>query len=396
MDVSDSNNMSERLKNIVLLLLAFFMPPLVLPIPLLAVAQTLAQPSFVVTNEAEKDTNWADGTRVYVKNSQAEWVLKSGTFYQINATSSVGSYGIGTSTPGTAFAVQGAASIGSLTGEGIIKAGILIATSSVSFPAASISNATLANSSVTINTSAPLGGGGGVSLGSSLSLTCTNCVTSSAAGTTSFSGGISSVALAATTGGLTISGGDIQSSGKLTVTNIGTSTIPNFNASTLNIAATFYGSGVSTSSFEGGINVKGNGGITSAAGFTLTAGNIQSSGRITITDAATSSLQGGIVIASSTSFNVDSQSGQVFIGTTTAPGFGVANTSANPISFTVSSVGASDNSTTTAAFLGNGGKGGQLIITNTDRLCTSITFTAGAGVIGNQPTMTTKLVACPR
>jgi hypothetical protein len=39
-----------------------------------------------------------------------------------------------------------------------------------------VPNAGLTNSSVTINTSAPLGGGGAVSLGGSLSLTCSTCL----------------------------------------------------------------------------------------------------------------------------------------------------------------------------------------------------------------------------
>ncbi len=41
-----------------------------------------------------------------------------------------------------------------------------------------LANAGLANSSVTVNTSAPLGGGGAVSLGGNLTVTCTTCATS--------------------------------------------------------------------------------------------------------------------------------------------------------------------------------------------------------------------------
>ncbi|MDO8467267.1 MAG: hypothetical protein Q7S83_03975 [bacterium] len=45
-------------------------------------------------------------------------------------------------------------------------------------------------------------------------------------------------------------------------------------ASILQSAGTFYGSGVGTSSFEGGINVKANGGITSASGLIVSAGKV--------------------------------------------------------------------------------------------------------------------------
>ncbi|TSC88775.1 MAG: hypothetical protein G01um10143_832, partial [Parcubacteria group bacterium Gr01-1014_3] len=55
-------------------------------------------------------------------------------------------------------------------------------------------------------------------------------------------------------------------------------------------------SAAGTSTFEGGINVKTTGGLSSAAGLTITGGDIQSSGKLTITSSATSSITGGLIV----------------------------------------------------------------------------------------------------
>lgn len=60
----------------------------------------------------------------------------------------------------------------------LVGSGLTVYSGTVNFPDGSIANADLANSSVTINTAAPLGGGGAVSLGGTLNLTCTGCLTS--------------------------------------------------------------------------------------------------------------------------------------------------------------------------------------------------------------------------
>ncbi|MEK7573542.1 MAG: MerR family DNA-binding transcriptional regulator [Patescibacteria group bacterium] len=75
----------------------------------------------------------------------------------------------------TALTVQGANLIaaGTLTG----LTGLTVASGTVSLPAGQIDNVELANSSVTINTAGPLGGGGSLSLGGTLSLTCSTCAT---------------------------------------------------------------------------------------------------------------------------------------------------------------------------------------------------------------------------
>jgi len=58
-----------------------------------------------------------------------------------------------------------------------------VATTSIgaNFLSGTVANAQLANSSLTVNTNSPLGGGGAVSLGGSLTLTCTTCITSAPA-----------------------------------------------------------------------------------------------------------------------------------------------------------------------------------------------------------------------
>ncbi|MDP1712608.1 MAG: hypothetical protein Q8K86_09135, partial [Candidatus Nanopelagicaceae bacterium] len=105
-------------------------------------------------------------------------------------------------------------------------------------------------------------------------------------GTNTFSGAISASQLNFT--GLTV--GDILSSGKITATGAATSSIPQLVNATLLAPASLYVSGVSTSSFEGGINVKGIGGITSASGLNISGGDILSSGRLTISSTATSTI----------------------------------------------------------------------------------------------------------
>lgn len=81
-----------------------------------------------------------------------------------------------------------------------------------------LGNAGLTNSGVTIGASAPLGGGGAVSLGSSLTLTCTSCVLASSpgAGIAHFAGSTQTV----TSSAVNLAGSDVT--GLLPATNIGT------------------------------------------------------------------------------------------------------------------------------------------------------------------------------
>ncbi|MDP1711589.1 MAG: hypothetical protein Q8K86_03925, partial [Candidatus Nanopelagicaceae bacterium] len=110
-------------------------------------------------------------------------------------------------------------------------------------------------------------------------------------GTNTFAGNLSAIGLNLTTGGLNLSG-DILSSGKITATGAATSSIPQLVNATLLAPASLYVSGVGTSSFEGGINVKSIGGITSASGLNISGGDILSSGKLVITNVGTSSNSG--------------------------------------------------------------------------------------------------------
>ncbi|MDO8466519.1 MAG: hypothetical protein Q7S83_00005, partial [bacterium] len=96
----------------------------------------------------------------------------------------------------------------------------------------------------------------------------------------------------------------------------------------LNITAdSFYGSGLATSSFEGGINVKGLGGLTSASGLTITGGGIQSSGKIVTTDSATSSIPNLNVatLLNGAALNLSGRLDSSFAGTSTFAGGLTAN-----------------------------------------------------------------------
>lgn len=64
-----------------------------------------------------------------------------------------------------------------LTSAGGVANRALVTTDGSTWTATTVPNAALANSSVTVNTTSPLGGGGAVSLGASLTLTCSTCVT---------------------------------------------------------------------------------------------------------------------------------------------------------------------------------------------------------------------------
>ena len=135
----------------------------------------------------------------------------------------------------------------------------LITTASVnsaSIVNGSVANADLVNSSITVNTSGPLSGGGSVSLGGSLTLDCTTCVTDS---TTLFT-------LAATSGSSsTITSGDtatIAAGAGISTTGNGSGTVTIANTGvTSNVA----GTGISVSGATGAVTIT-NAGVTSITG----------------------------------------------------------------------------------------------------------------------------------
>jgi hypothetical protein len=120
---------------------------------------------------------------------------------------------------------------GALGNNGFVITGatgkpFVAASSSLSLP-----NASLQNSSVTVNTSAPLGGGGAVSLGSTLTFTCASCATFSypfTLGSNFNSTSTGQIIIASSTigngaqnGGITISGGATTTSSAYFAANVG-------------------------------------------------------------------------------------------------------------------------------------------------------------------------------
>ncbi len=141
-----------------------------------------------------------------------------------------GSYGSGTTVPSFTVDAQGRLTSASNTAIAGLTTTNLSGT-------AGITNSQLANSSVTVNTSGPLGGGGSVSLGgSALTLTCTTCITS---------GGSLFTAVASSGSNSTISqGGSLtlsQGTG-ITTVNGGSGTIT-INLANTTVTAGSYGGG---------------------------------------------------------------------------------------------------------------------------------------------------------
>lgn len=150
----------------------------------------------------------------------------------------------------------------------------------------SIPNADLANSSITVNTSSPLGGGGAVSLGSSLTLTCSTCNTSAAVANPPFdksSTGLSNPTADATftQPAASVSGWTLAGTAPTSVsTSTGTTATTLFNVNGVTGGATSNASGTggagSAPTIAGGTGGAGTG--TNAVGgaggaITLTAGN---------------------------------------------------------------------------------------------------------------------------
>ncbi|MDP3764772.1 MAG: tail fiber domain-containing protein [bacterium] len=152
--------------------------------------------------------------------------------------------GIGTSTPGSLLSVHGVGNIGELTIEGQLKTSFITATSTT--------NNTFAGA-LDVTESATSTFTGGV-----------NVLTT---------GGLSSAT------GLTITGGDILSSGKFTLTGASTSTAPQLNVSTilttpiLDVSTIIKNSGTATSTFAGGLSVATGGFLVSGGGLYVDVGD---------------------------------------------------------------------------------------------------------------------------
>src|SRR5208337_1243331 len=143
---------------------------------------------------------------------------------------------------------------------------VVTAANTVTYEA--VPNAALANSSVTVNTSSPLTGGGSAALGGNLSLTCTNCVTGSslASGQLVTGGGSSAVAAGNLSGDVTTSG-----STATTLSKIQGNTV---SLTSLNAGDLFYWSGTQWTNGKPGMTVN----LQSGTSYTVQGTSSSSSG----------------------------------------------------------------------------------------------------------------------
>ncbi|MDO8715766.1 MAG: hypothetical protein Q7J73_03040, partial [Dehalococcoidales bacterium] len=190
--------------------------------------------------------------------------IGNGIFATATISGQYGKLGFGTTSPYAQFAIDPSAVSGSTTPI------FVIGDSGSSSPIISINWGGV----IGIGTNTPAGAeelnGFGLAIATNTLLSGT--LTSSAVATNTFDGGLFVKTNGGLTSasGLTITGGQIQSSGKVVVTNAATST------------------------FSGGLNVLTTGGLSSAQGITITGGQFESSGKLSVTNAATSTFSGGI------------------------------------------------------------------------------------------------------
>ncbi|MEK7209386.1 MAG: hypothetical protein AAB670_00480, partial [Patescibacteria group bacterium] len=170
-----------------------------------------------------------------------------------------GRVGFGTSSPYAQLSIEITGEPNDNLNEGLPA--FVVSSRGTSTPAFYIASS---NGNVGFSTSSP---------GASLSIGSGATALFSSTATTTFSGGINvkdTGGLSSATG-LTITGGDIISSGKLTLTGASTSTIPQLNASTiltvptLDVSTILKNSGTATSSFAGGLSL-GTGGLNITSG----------------------------------------------------------------------------------------------------------------------------------
>lgn len=136
--------------------------------------QTATTTLFSVSNTGAITTNLAGSGFVKTTGAGSQLSVDTNTYLTSNQTITLSGVvtGSGSTAITTAFGSQSAGVLGSaITGNTTV-----LATSTL-FGSNGIPNSALTNSSVTVNTSAPLGGGGSVSLGGTLTLTCASCST---------------------------------------------------------------------------------------------------------------------------------------------------------------------------------------------------------------------------
>ncbi len=262
------------------------------------------------------------------------------------------SIGIGTDTPGAALGVKGAAIF-----EGFVSAGYFTSTST-------------ADSWI-------LGGLG--------------------VGTTTVSDNLNK------DGGLAVEGGAIIGEG-LTVSYVkATSTVAssfggNLGAATtspaaaLSVIGSLLVNNTASSTFFGGVHVKDVGGITTNSGLNVTAGDILSAGKLTVTSTATSSVAGDFTI-DTTTLVVEANGNNVGIATTTFPSFGDNSETVKV------SIGAGTASTT--MYIAGGPTVGSSIILKSSNGSNCILINANSNSVALgapaslETLITAKVIACP-
>ncbi len=155
--------------------------------------------------------------------------------------------------------------------------------------------------------------------------------------------------------------------------------------------------GTATSTFDGGVDVRLNGGLSSAVGLTVTGGHIESSGKVVSTAAATSSFTGGVLFDTD-SLVVDSSGSRVGIGTTTWPTvMGGGNVNSSETVYISTGPG---TASTTLFLAGGASVGSAIILTSTDgQGCIAIMATVGSideAADATTPVLSVTSVPCPR
>ena len=138
------------------------------------------------------------------------------------------------------------------------------------------------------------------------------------------------------------------------------------------------------------------------AGAGLFDGILTASALYATTTNATSTLEGGLNLATS-SMIVDNYSGRMAIGTTSVPDADIVAGQATDPGLTISGLGSAQNATGTLYITGEGATGGAILLKSGDgqgSRCISITATAGANDVGGSGADATsllnvKVVSCP-
>ncbi len=217
-----------------------------------------------------------------------------------------GRVGFGTSSPYAQLSIEITGEPSNNFNEGLPA--FVVSSRGTSTPAFYIASS---NGNVGFSTSSP---GANFSIGSG----ATALFSSTA--TTTFSGGLNvkdTGGLSSATG-LTITGGDIISSGKLTLTGASTSTIPQLNVSTilttpiLDISTIIKNSGTATSSFAGGLSL-GTGGLNiTSGGLYVDVGDVTFDQKLVV--------NGNVGIGTTSPASLASIGGDLFVGASTAGG----------------------------------------------------------------------------